>query len=407
MNTHARARRGGWARYGVSVAVVAVATAVNIALWRWIQPHFSPLFFAAIMIAGWFGGLGPGLLATALAAVVCAIFFLGPGYSLQLSREDVSLLCVFLAVATLISWLNERRKIAELGLERARLGLEEKVAQRTADLERINRELRAHQEQLRELSAQLARTEQEERRRIAAALHDGLGQLLAIAEIKLEAVLERPSGPTASETELRDAAAEARALLDDALDQTRSLTMNLSPPALYELGLKAALDWLAQEMEQRYHLQVDVVAPPATKPFPLDLDDATRSVLYHAIRELVINVAKHAGVSRARVTLSQSHTPPPPRVDVTVEDNGVGFDPATVLADASTEAHGSQDGRRRGFGLLNIRERIGHLGGSLQITATPGRAGTRVQLTVPIRTDTPMPAPPATAPTVEVHPASP
>ena len=93
-------------------------------------------------------------------------------------------------MALLISWLNARRKDAEQAVETARASLERKVVDRTMDLEKINVELRNQQKQLRELTWQLSQTEEQERRRIATALHDGLAQLLAVASIKVDAMLK-------------------------------------------------------------------------------------------------------------------------------------------------------------------------------------------------------------------------
>src|SRR3982751_5139042 len=139
-STTARRVHGKPARYGVAVLTVAAAAALNLALLHWLHPQVTPLFFAAVMIAGWFGGLGPGLVATVLATLISLFFFIDPVYSFHITTEDLIHLGVFLAVATLISWLNERRKLAESALEGARLDLEQKVEARTADLARINRE---------------------------------------------------------------------------------------------------------------------------------------------------------------------------------------------------------------------------------------------------------------------------
>lgn len=358
-----RRKFGGMKRalagYAVSVVTVAVATVVTTAMWDLIRPQVSPVFFAAVMISAWFGGLGPGLFATALAGFVSIYFFVEPKYSFDLSVADLLRLAVFTVVAMLISWLNGRKKIAEEGLERARLDLEQKVAMRTSDLQQANAELNMRQKQLREMSARLSQTEEEERRRIASALHDGLGQILTVAQLRLDEMVESHDA-----SNLATAGRQIRSLLDEAVAQTRSLTMDLSPPVLYELGLQSAIDWLAQEMEKRYGLFVQLDAAIDIEP-----DEATRSMLFHAIRELLINVAKHARAGSATVRLTQDGE----FVCVVVEDRGVGFDPAQAL---------SVNNGRKGFGLFNIRERIQHMQGTLDITPRTG-GGTRVCLRVP------------------------
>ena len=115
-------------------------------------------------------------------------------------------------------------------------------------------------------------------------MHDGLAQVLAVASIRIDAI--RKNGGVVPDDDLK----MIHSLLDEALTQTRLLTIDLSPPVLYELGLKAAITWLQQEMNQRYRLKVEV----ACGALP-DIDEVTHSVLFHSIRELLINVAKHAG----------------------------------------------------------------------------------------------------------------
>jgi signal transduction histidine kinase len=332
---------------------------LNWALWRHIAPQVSPLYIAAVMIAAWIGGLGPGLFATALAGLTSIYLFMEPRYSFHIYASDILRLVVFLSVAMLVSWLNGQRKNAELSAAAARDDLEQKVIERTTDLERINVELREQQQKLRDLSWRLSQTEEEERRRIASALHDGLGQLLAVAAIKMDAMSKIPDAAIAKDV------ADVRGLLDQALTHTRSLTIDLSPPVLYELGLKAAVVWLAQEMETRYGLKVEIVC--GTLP---EIDQVKRSVLFHSIRELLINVAKHAKGASARVVISYGDG----TLEALVEDNGKGFD----IAAAMSQARG-----RGGFGLFNVRERIHHLAGTF--SATRGeRGGTRVRLTVPV-----------------------
>ena len=96
-------------------SAVAVATMLDIALWGTISPNASPLYIAAIMVTGWFGGLGPGLFATALAAGASVYLFIDPVYSFRISPPDMLRLVVFVAVVLLVSWLNARRKDAEAG----------------------------------------------------------------------------------------------------------------------------------------------------------------------------------------------------------------------------------------------------------------------------------------------------
>src|SRR5688572_25080439 len=120
--------------YVIAAVAVALATALNILLERYVQPQVTSLFIAAVMVAAWWGGLMPGLFATVLAGIASIFLFIDPLYSFELDTEDIFRLAVFLMVALLVSWLNARRKDAEAALDAERRDLEVKVADRTLDL---------------------------------------------------------------------------------------------------------------------------------------------------------------------------------------------------------------------------------------------------------------------------------
>ena len=105
-------------RYGVALLSVGVAFALTQALWPWVDPHPTPLFLAAVMLCALYAGLGPGLLATALAALVVDYFFIPPTYAIELSVDNAVRTAIFVAVALLISWIDAARRRAEAGLRR-------------------------------------------------------------------------------------------------------------------------------------------------------------------------------------------------------------------------------------------------------------------------------------------------
>jgi signal transduction histidine kinase len=218
------------------------------------------------------------------------------------------------------------------------------------------RQIRDYQEKLRQMAFDAALTEERERRRIAADLHDQIGQALAVAQLELEA--------------LRDGSAEPAAL-DDAIEllarssaDVRTLLFELSPPILYDLGLGPAISWLAEDFGKRWGLAIEVQAEDDRRP----LDELTATLAFRAVRELLSNVLKHAEATRARVTLRRLDQ----QLSISVEDQGVGFElePAT-LSQAS------------GFGLFSVREQISRLGGTLSIETASGQ-GTRVRLQLPL-----------------------
>jgi len=215
-----------------------------------------------------------------------------------------------------------------------------------------------YQEELRYLASQVSLTEERERRRIAVALHDRVGHTLAIAKFKLEDLQESvPAG----------ALDEAIRLIDQTIKDTRSLTFELSPPVLHELGFEAALEWLAKQAREQHPIEIEFSDDGLPKPLGEDM----RVVLFQAVRELLVNVAKHANAKKVEVGARRSGD----TIQIHVEDDGVGFDPFEVA---------SHRGKEGGFGLFNISERLGYLDGRMEISSTP-ETGTRVTLIAPLK----------------------
>ena len=211
------------------------------------------------------------------------------------------------------------------------------------------------QRQLRAAAAEAALTEERERRKLALQLHDGLGQLLALTSVKLGML--RNATPDSSLTpQIR----ELENFLSEAHELTSSLSFQLSPPILHDVGIVPAAEWLADDIEKRFNLQVSVQDDGQPKP----LDEATRITLFRGLSELLVNAARHAQVGSALVNLWREGDV----VGVCVEDQGVGFVP---------------DEGSDGYGLVSVRERLNHLGGSVQIESKPG-VGSRIILTGPI-----------------------
>lgn len=235
------------------------------------------------------------------------------------------------------------------------------------DLFRKNAEIRAQAkklaqraDQLAALAAELTQVEQRERRRLAQVLHDDLQQLLASARWRLGA-LPRDGEPQPGEI------AQVDDLIREAIEASRLLTVELSPPILYDSGLVAALEWHARNVRERHAVDVEikVVGEP-----DFSADDH-RAFAFGAVQELLFNVCKHAGVAAASVTLDRNAD----GVEITVEDRGAGFD---------VEALESRRGGPEHFGLFSLRERVRLMNGRLDVHSRVGE-GTRVSLFLPDR----------------------
>ncbi len=232
--------------------------------------------------------------------------------------------------------------------------------------ERIEERIEERTRQVRELATRLTMAEQEERRRISQVLHDDLQQWLYGIQLKMKSA-QRNAEAGRRDSLLKDFA-EADDWLMQAVDLTRRLTVDLSPPILKTEGVADTLRWLVGHMEELHGLKVDLRAEDPLRTPEHDM----RLLLFQIVRELLFNVVKHAGTRRAIVEARDVNH----HLQICVTDDGEGFDVETAEA---TEA-ADQDG----FGLFSVRERLNLFGGNMQIESAPG-AGTRVTVDAPLR----------------------
>jgi len=221
--------------------------------------------------------------------------------------------------------------------------------------------LMKYQEQLRSLASELSLAEERLRRRIATEVHDHIGQNLAISKIKLDSLRQLvPSG------EIGEALNEVSELITQVIKSSRSLTFELSPPVLYELGFEPALEWLVRDVRDRHGVNADFESDGRDKPLEHDII----VLLFQAVRELLVNVAKHAHASNVAVWSRRTGD----EVRISVEDDGVGFDTMRISSQGSSVG---------GYGLFSIRERLGLVGGRLEIDSE-NRRGTCVTMVVKV-----------------------
>ncbi len=226
-------------------------------------------------------------------------------------------------------------------------------------------EVREHsltEKKLRALSSEIVETEERERRHIAEELHDRIGQALAVLQMQLEMLFQYG---TVSQGIESGKAAKISAAIENIIQDSRSLTFEISPPVLYELGLGPAIEWLAEQMSERYNLEVEV-----RDRLSVSLDDGTRALVFRSVRELLYNVIRHARAASAWISLEQTTV----ELRFTVRDDGIGFRPETDVLSESDPS---------GFGLFSIQERFFQSGGKMEIES-PSTGGTIVTLSLPL-----------------------
>jgi signal transduction histidine kinase/DNA-binding response OmpR family regulator len=222
------------------------------------------------------------------------------------------------------------------------------------------KKINTYQKRMRSLATEIVMIEERERRTIASALHDSLGPLLAFSKRELGII--RKSAP--------DNIAESLAYVQDkirqAVEQTRNLTFDLSPPTLYTLGLEYALEELVEHFarEGRFKGACQISQPA------MPLTEEIKILFYRSVRELLVNIVKHAQAKNVEVTLSVVQDD----IQVTVQDDGVGFDVSGIDLQA---------GKLSGFGLFNIYERLIQAGGRIDIQS-PENGGIKVVLQLPL-----------------------
>ena len=247
--------------------------------------------------------------------------------------------------------ITQRKRIEE-DLKTLTLELDSRVSQRTHSLT-------VSQERLRALATQLSLAEERVRRSLASELHDYLGQMLVVCRLKLTQASQGTN--EAREQQLRD----ADRILQDAITYTRSLVAQLTPPVLREFGLIMGLTWLAEQMKQHHELRVGMTLNVTS----VELSEEHAILLFQSVREILMNIVKHADTTEAALTVDLTQQ----TLVVTVKDTGRGFDLSAERS--SPEPH---------FGLFSIRERMEAVGGEFVLTSIRGQ-GTTATLSLAVK----------------------
>jgi len=340
----ARISRNAPTRYAIALLATVLALLARLALSPLLGDYVPYItLFPAVVFSAWYCGVGPSILSFVFALLGAQYLFIPPVHSLRIvNTAQLGGALVFLLVSsTLIAMAEAGRRINET-LRKAQGELEDRVQQRTAELDAANRSLR-------ELSARLLQLQDEERRRIARELHDSVGQMLAALTMNLSAVqadIERLS-KTAT------ALADSEALVQEMSKEIRTISHLLHPPLLDEAGLSSALHWYVEGFAQRSNIQVDLQFPDDFGRLSQELETA----VFRIVQESLTNVHRHSDSPVAKIRLVRSDKD----VRVEVEDRGKGIPADKQYKIASTG--------QPGVGIRGMRERVRQLGGNLEISS--------------------------------------
>ena len=223
-------------------------------------------------------------------------------------------------------------------------------------------QLLAYQEQLRSLATELSRAEARERRRIATYLHDEIGQALVATRMKFGALKK-----STNKKEIDQMIDQIQAILGKIIDDTRSVTFDLSPPILYELGFETAIEWIKEKVSEENDIMIEFKNDKLPKP----VDEDIGAFLYRSVHELLDNVVCHARARTAKIRIQRNGN----YVQIVVKDDGIGFD-VTKMHDKTWQT--------TKFGLFSIKERFESIGGYIKIESEPGQ-GTSIRLVAPLK----------------------
>jgi len=216
-----------------------------------------------------------------------------------------------------------------------------------------------YQKQLKDLASDLSSAEERERRHLAEKLHDYVGQTLALAKIRLGWLRENVAG------EKQRVVNDVRRMIEQSIGHIRTLTFELSPPILHEVGLEAAIGWLVDETEKQSGLKIRMISDNKPKP----MSDEMRIFLFNAVNGLLMNVIKHAQARHVLVSIRRHAD----NIMITVKDDGRGI-----------KSVPNNRVKIKGYGLFSIRERLDIYGGDLRIESRPNK-GTKISIRCPLK----------------------
>ena len=348
------------ARFGVAFVATLLALLAARALNHFADSSAAYITtLAAVAFCGWYCGIMPAIASIAFSLLSIDYWSIAPTHSFRIAHTaDLFKLLAFACAGVLIAAIGESSRRERERLWDAAGELEEKVQQRTSELDHAN-------DSLRQLTGRLLNLQDEERRRIARELHDNAGQALAALAMNLSTVAKDLDQLMKTAGTVADSASMVQQMSND----IRTMSYLLHPPLLDETGLGPALQWYVEGFSERSKIAVELECGK-------DLGRLSREVetaVFRLVQECLTNIHRHSGSPTATIRIKRTDG----HVRVEVSDKGKGISPKM--------REQMESGGTVGVGIRGMRERVRQLGGSLEINSDGIGSGTRIVVRLPAK----------------------